>query len=82
MTFVVELSTKAADQFRKLDKPTQEQILKRLRRLAEDLELAKPLSHGLKNNRSERIGKHRVVFAIVGNKLAVAKIEHRDTVYG
>ena len=82
MTFIVELSAEAAAQFRKLDKPIQEQILKRLRRLAENPELAKPLSYKLKNNRSEHIGKYRAMFSIHQNRLLVAKIEHRDTVYG
>lgn len=81
MPYKIEYSTLAFSQLEKLDNSIRIQILKRLERLAENPELAKPLSNVFKNYRSEHIGNHRVVFSIKGNALVIAKIEHRKKVY-
>jgi mRNA interferase RelE/StbE len=81
MAFGIAYSTKAARQLKKLDKPIQEQALKRIEKLAQDPFLAKPLSNVFKNYMSEHVGKYRVVFSIKENTLIIAKIEHRKTAY-
>lgn len=81
MHYAIEYSSNAFEQLKKLDKAIQLQILKRLEKLAENPELAKPLSNVFKNYRSEHIGKYRVVFSLGGNTLVIAKIEHRKKAY-
>ncbi len=81
MPFAIEYSTKAFEQLKKIDKPLRIQILKRLEKLSQNPELAKPLSNVFKNYRSERVGKCRVVFSIRKKTLIIAKIEHRKSAY-
>ena len=81
MAYKIEYSSHAFEQLKKLDKPIQKQILKRLERLAENPELAKPLSNIFKNYRSEHIGKYRIIFSVKENTIIIAKIEHRKKVY-
>ncbi|MFH1224818.1 MAG: type II toxin-antitoxin system RelE/ParE family toxin [Candidatus Diapherotrites archaeon] len=81
MRYALEYSPLAFEQLQKLDKPICRQILKRLERLAENPELAKPLSHAFKNYRSEHVGKYRVVFSVKETTILIAKIEHRKDAY-
>ena len=81
MAYEIEYSSKALRQLKKLDKPTQKQVLKSIEKIAENPMLAKPLSNIFKNYRSEHSGKHRILFSIKGNLVIVAKIEHRKKVY-
>ena len=81
MAYEIEYSSTALKQLRKLDKPTQKQVLKSIEKIAENPMLAKPLSNVFKNYRSEHSGKHRIVFSIKGNLVIVAKIEHRKKAY-
>ena len=79
--YKIEYSSLAFEELKRLDKPVQKQILKRLERLAQNPELAKPLSNAFKNYRSEHIGKYRVIFSIKENTLLIAKIKHRKKAY-
>ena len=81
MAYEIEYSSKTLRQLKKLDKPTQKQVLKSIEKIAENPMLAKPLSNIFKNYRSEHSGKHRILFSIKGNLVIVAKIEHRKKVY-
>jgi mRNA interferase RelE/StbE len=82
MAFQIEYSQKAFKELQKLEKQVQEQILKRLERLSENPELAKPLGNVFKNYFSEHVGKYRIIFSIKENTIIVAKIAHRKNVYG
>ena len=81
MVYEIEYSSTALRQLRKLDKPTQKQVLKSIEKIAENPMLAKPLSNVFKNYRSKHSGKHRIVFSIKGNLVIVAKIDHRKKAY-
>ena len=81
MAYEIEYSSTALRQLRKLDKPTQKQVLKSIEKIAENPMLAKPLSNIFKNYRSEHSGKNRILFSIKSNLVIVAKIEHRKKAY-
>ena len=81
MAYQIEYSSEAASQLKKLEKPIQRQIKKRIERISGNPELAKPLSNVFKNFRSEHIGKYRVLFAVKENFIIISKVEHRKKAY-
>ncbi len=81
MTYGIEYSSTALKQLKKLDKPTQKQVLKSIEKISANPMLAKPLSNVFKNYRSEHSGKQRIVFSIKGELVIIAKIEHRKKAY-
>jgi len=81
MAYEIAYSSKALRQLKKLDKPTQKQVLKSIEKIAKNPMLAKPLSNVFKNYRSEHSGKQRIVFSIKGDLVIIAKIEHRKKAY-
>lgn len=81
MKFQIEYSAEAFKQLKKLDRVMLVQIVKRLEKLSENPLLAKPLSNEFKNFLSEHVGKYRIVFSIRDEKITIAKIERRKTVY-
>lgn len=76
--------TKIAENFfKKLDKPIQEQIGKKINLLSENPKLGKPLVGNLKGQWSLRVDKYRIIYTIIDKELIVLvlKIGHRKKVY-
>ena len=74
---------KAAEFLRKLDKPIQERISKKIDELEENPELGKPLTANLAGLWDLRIGGYRAIYQIIHNDLIilVLKIGHRKNIY-
>ena len=68
-------------QVKKLDQPLQRQVLRKVAELVGNPFIGKPLSYGLKNHRSLRVGVYRVLYLIKGNQVVVAEVEHRGKAY-
>ncbi len=81
MAYAIEYSSKAFRQLKKLDKPTQRQVVKAIEKISANPLFAKPLSNVFKNFRSEHSGKYRIVFSIKSSTILIAKIEHRKKAY-
>lgn len=83
MKYNITYSNKAEEFLEKLDKYEQIIIIKKIGKLKENAELGKHLSYDLKNFRSLRVGKFRVLYEIKKNELLVyvVKIDRRKVVY-
>ena len=68
---------------KKLSKYERQIIIKKIKDLKQNPRLGKPLMAGLSRLWSLRIGKHRLVYQIIENKLIiyVLNIEHRKNIY-
>ncbi len=82
MSYNVSLTREANKELKNLDKAVQIQIINKIRHLEENPELGEPLSNILKGRWRLHIGKWRVVYAVEGSDVIIAKIEHRKGVYG
>lgn len=72
--------------FKKLDRPVQASIAKKLEELSQIEDpgiLAKPLLHDLKGRWRLRVGGHRVIFKIERQQLVILVVDvgRRDTIY-
>ena len=87
MTWTVEFDDAAAKELRKLDKQTQQEILRYFRkRIATDEDprrFGKPLSHDLAGLWRYRVGNYRMICNIEDGKLLVLvlRVGHRKDVY-
>ena len=87
MTWTVEFDDAAAKELRKLDKQTQQEILRFFRkRIATDEDprrFGKPLSHDLAGLWRYRVGNYRMICNIEDGKLLVLvlRVGHRKDVY-
>lgn len=71
MNYKVELTREAASYLRRLDKPTQIRIRRRLHELAENpLDHSKPLT-AVSGARSSRVGDYRILFEVYEGRLVV-----------
>lgn len=85
MSYLVELSNRAAGDLDKLGRDTQQRMLKRLDQLAEnpfDSRLSGSLTHA-ERLRKSRVGGWRIIFAVdeSARALKVVTIERRGQVY-
>ena len=82
MAYVV-LTPDAAEQLETLNNPIHGRVLKLLVRLEQWPEVsgAKPLAGELAGRYRLRTGDYRVQFQVVGDKVTVEKIGHRDGFY-
>jgi len=81
MSYNIFYSTISVKQIKKLDKPLKIQVLKKIAELKENPKLGKPLGNILKNKRSLRIGKYRVLYSIKGTDVVIAEVGHRKEIY-
>ena len=74
---------KAANFFRKLDRPIQERLGKKINELGSNPELGKPLSGNLSGLWRLRCDKYRIIYMIKNNELVVLvlNIGHRKNIY-
>ncbi|MBS3141113.1 type II toxin-antitoxin system RelE/ParE family toxin [Candidatus Woesearchaeota archaeon] len=79
----IRFEKRAADFFRKLEKPIQERIGKKIENLKTNPKLGVPLTGDLVGLWKLRIGDYRVIYQIKENELIiyVLKIGHRRNVY-
>jgi mRNA interferase RelE/StbE len=83
--YEIRLSHRAARDLDRLDKPTQNRIMRRLEELAEDPydpRISAPLS-GVGNLRKSRVGAWRIIYQVVEETkiVYVVMIERRGQVY-
>lgn len=66
MPYTVELTSEAIDDLRHLDKPVAQRILRRLKRLSEDVENVnlEALSAEFKGLFKLRVGSYRVIYEV------------------
>lgn len=81
MPFSFSYSDEFRKQYRKLDKGQRELIKKRIRKIAENPELGKPLHAPLQNYLSERVEKTRIVYRICQGEIQFAWVQHRGKAY-
>ena len=81
--YKIEFDEKAFRTFKKLDKPTQERMGKKIEELTNNPELGKPLTGRLAGLWSLRTGDYRALYQIRRNELLVLvlKIKHRKDAY-
>lgn len=77
------LSKKFERDFSKLDKPSRDRVVEKLKALSGDPWLGKPLKGRLKDLWSLRIGEYRVLYQVLKKKriVAVVTVRHRKAVY-
>ncbi len=81
MSFRLNYSSRFRKWIKKLDKATIVVILKKLQQLQNNPELGKPLRNILKNKRSIRIGKFRILYSTKGKEILITNGRHRKKVY-
>ncbi len=81
MTYRIQFTSLAKKDFKNLDKSVKEQILKKIKKLQENPNLGKSLSYFLKNKKSLKVNKYRVLYFIANNDVVIIKIGHRKNVY-
>lgn len=83
MIYKVLLSPKARDFLKKLDKQIKDRIENKLKDLANNPELGKPLVGQLSRLWSLRIGDYRAIYQIKNSELLilVLNIGHRKNIY-
>jgi len=81
--YKIIFSKKALDFFKKLDKPIQERIGKKIQELSENPRLGVPLIGNLTGLYKLRVGDYRTIYKIVEGNLVILilKIGHRKNVY-
>ena len=74
---------KAFDFFKKLDKPIQERIGRKIQELSNDPQVGIPLVGNLTGLWKLRIGDYRAIYQIINGELIVLvlKIGHRKNIY-
>ena len=82
--YEVRLEEPAKRFLRKLDKETNEKLIKKFKSLEENPELGKPLTGNLAGLWSLRVGKFRAIYKIQRNELIILVLDigHRKNVYG
>lgn len=63
------------------DKETKERIKKQIKKIIENPEIGKPLTHDLKGERSVHIKPFRLIYTFENDKLILLRFEHRKEVY-
>lgn len=83
MSYSIELTNKAFNFLKKLDKTQRIRIRNKLKELEENPKLGKPLTASLSGTRSLRMGKYRAIYQIIDKKLIVfvLQIGHRKNIY-
>jgi mRNA interferase RelE/StbE len=83
MSYEIIFKQKIRAILKKLDNSSRIQIIKKIGHLGENPYLGKPLTSILVGSRSLRIGKYRVIYKIVENKLIVIVLDigHRKSIY-
>jgi mRNA interferase RelE/StbE len=79
----IEFDKKAADLFRKLDKPLQERIGKKIELLKNNPHLGIPLVGNFSGMWKLRIGDYRIIYQIKNEQLIllILDIGHRKNIY-
>lgn len=81
MAYPIIYSDDSEKQLKKFDKPIKEFIEKKLKKLAENPLIGKPLRYDLKDCFSLRVGKFRVIYKIHENTINITEISHRKDIY-
>jgi len=63
------------------DGETKERIKKQIRKIIENPDIGKSLTHDLKGERSVHIQPFRLIYAIDNDKIILLRFEHRKEVY-
>jgi len=79
--FTVELTHRFSKQIRNLDQKTQIQIIKEVYSWENNPKTDKPLHGEFKDVFSTRVGKYRVLYSIVGDKIILLAVGHRKNIY-
>jgi len=82
MSYSLSYSKDAENELAKLDRAIQMQILRKIMHLQENPELGEPLSNVLRNKWRLHVGKWRIIYAVEGNGILIARIAHRKDAYG
>ena len=78
----VLFSDEFREEYRKIkDNPTRLKIIKQIKKLEQNPEAGKPLSHKLKGYRTLRIPPYRIIYRIEQQKIIVNCFEHRKKAY-
>jgi len=78
----IELSEKFKNQIKKVkDESVMDMLKKEFKAMLKDPTLGKPLRYTLKEFRSIRIGKYRLIYALEGDVVRFYSFEHRKGVY-
>lgn len=83
MSYKIILKNPAERFLKKLSKEFQREIVKKIRKLEDNLRLGKPLVGNLSGLWSLRIGKYRIVYQIKHNLsiIFILNIGHRKNIY-
>jgi len=63
------------------DKAVQERMDKEVKKITQDPNIGKPLSYGLKGERTVRISPYKLIYHVDGENLILLRFEHRKGVY-
>ena len=73
---------KAVRDIRKLDKVAQKKLKKTLEKLRQNpVQHSKKLSDKKLGDRRFRVGDHRIIFDLEGNKIIILRVGRRDEIY-
>jgi len=83
MNYNLILSHKFDKEFSRLEKKLQDRVVEGLKEIKENPYEGKPLKGKFKEMLSWRVGKYRILYQILGDKLLiiVINVEHRKHVY-
>lgn len=69
-------------EFKKIkDRAVQDRIEKQIKKIKENPDFGKPLRYNLKGERAIRIDPFRLIYSVIGDKLCLLRVEHREKVY-
>ena len=70
------------EDYRKIkDKLTRIKVIKQIKKLEQNPEAGKPLSHTLKGYRALRLPPYRIIYRIENGRIIINCLEHREKVY-
>jgi addiction module RelE/StbE family toxin len=70
------------EDYRKIkDVQTRIRLIKQIKKLEQDPQAGKPLSHQLKGYRTLRVAPYRIIYRIEQDKIIINCFEHRENVY-
>jgi mRNA-degrading endonuclease RelE of RelBE toxin-antitoxin system len=69
------------DILKRRNKSLHDEIMKTLKVLKKNLSKGKPLKNKLKNYRSLRVKKYRIIYKVKENEIRIYSIDKRETVY-
>lgn len=77
----VEIADSLRRELNKSEKKLLGMFEKQVKKIVADPEVGKPLRYGLRGERSVRVGKFRLVYAVKEDRVVLLRLMHRKEVY-